>query len=444
MAGLLYGALAVCVGYFLGVLLFKVSIIDAYSELLPFSWKIADYTHPKKSIEAIYALYLLIPLTVIVFALWRLSTQNRFFFLHFKGIGRTKSGKSKHKKIVPDKPRETDKTAVTFKSKIGTCIELLLLFAAAAGIVIHFSHSERKILFEVDYYLANKDWKKVIETGQRYQNNDHIIHAMNRALYHLGLLPSDMFCYKQSQRSFMLAAKKEFHSPWNKIGTYYDLGAVNKCECVLIDSVEKYDERPELLKKLAIVRIAKGDIHSARVYLEALNKTLFYSGWAGDCLKRLDADPNMSGDEEIQHLRSSILHEDKGELEFSIEELLINLLKTNPKNQMAFEYLMAFYMLQYDVESFVQNTGRLDDFNYPQIPRHYEEAIVSYIYKVKKVPVVKGRSISTKSLQQFREFMQIAERYGNNRQAAFNELAKYYGDTYYFYHVYGVSGLQNE
>ena len=40
LAGLLYGALAVCVGYILGVLILQVSPIDVYSELLPFSWKI--------------------------------------------------------------------------------------------------------------------------------------------------------------------------------------------------------------------------------------------------------------------------------------------------------------------------------------------------------------------------------------------------------------------
>ncbi len=415
LAGLLYGALAVCVGYILGVLVLKVSPIDVYSELLPFSWKIADYTHPGRLIEAVYALYLLIPFVAVVFALWRLLAQNRFFLLHIKGI-----------------------------SKIITCFELLFLFAISAGTVIYFFSSERKAIFEVDYYLGNKEWKKVLETGRRYQNNDHISHALNRALYHLGLLGSDMFCYEQSLRSFMLTASEEIHSPWNKIDTYYDLGAVNYCECVLVDSVEKYGERPELLKKLAVVRIAKNDIHTARVYLEALNKTLFYSGWASDYLKRLDADPNMSGDKEIQRLRSSMLYEDKGELEFLIEELLTGLLKRNSKNRMAFEYLMAFYMLRGDSEGFIQNIGRLDDFNYSQIPRHYEEAIVSYMYLTKKKPDLGGRRISIKPLQQFSEFMQIAERYGNDRQAAFDELAKYYSDTYYFYYVYRVSGLKNE
>ena len=111
---------------------------------------------------------------------------------------------------------------------------------------------------------------------------------------------------------------------------------------------------------------------------------------------------------------------------------------------MAFEYLMAFYMLLGDSEGFIQNIGRLDDFNYPQIPRHYEEAILSYIYLTKKMSDLEGRRINVKSLNRFREFLRMVERYGNNRQAAFNELAKYYSDTYYFYYMYRVSGLQNE
>ncbi len=442
--GLLYGVLSVCIGYIIGVMIFKTSLIDAYTELLPFSWKIADYTNPKKMITPVYALYLLIPFIAIVFALWGLLTQHRFFLLHIKGSGKAKSGKRKKKKNAPDKSKDTEQTTASYISKISACFELLFLFAIAAGTVIYFFNSERRAIFEVDYYLGKNQWKKVLEIGRHYQNNDHVVHALNRALYHLGLLPSDMFCYKQSMRSFMLSASAEGHSPWNKIGTYYDLGAVNKCECVLADSLEKYGERPELIKKLAIVRIAKNDIPSARIYLEALKKTIFYSGWANDYLKQLDTDPNMSGDEEIQRLRSLMLHEDKGELEYLVEGMFIDLLKRNPKNRMAFEYLMAFYMLMGNNEGFIQNIDRLDDFNYPQIPRHYQEAILSYIYLTKNMSDLQGRSININSLNRFREFIRVVELYGNNRQAAFHELSKNYSDTYYFYYMYRVSGLHNE
>jgi len=105
---------------------------------------------------------------------------------------------------------------------------------------------------------------------------------------------------------------------------------------------------------------------------------------------------------------------------------------------------MAFYMLMGDNEGFIQNIDRLDDFNYPQIPRHYQEAILSYIYLTKNMSDLQGRRININSLNRFKEFMRVVELYGNNRQAAFYELVKNYSDTYYFYYMYRVSGLQNE
>jgi len=97
-----------------------------------------------------------------------------------------------------------------------------------------------------------------------------------------------------------------------------------------------------------------------------------------------------------------------------------------------------------DTDGFIQNIDRLDDFNYPQIPRHYQEAILSYIYLTKNMSDLQGRRININSLNRFKEFMRVVEFYGNNRQAAFYELVKDYSDTYYFYYMYRVSGLQNE
>jgi hypothetical protein len=46
------------------------------------------------------------------------------------------------------------------------------------------------------------------------------------------------------------------------------------------------------------------------------------------------------------------------------------------------------------------------------------------------------------SQQRFEAFSQTYERYGRNKQAAFKELAKNYGDSYLFYCVYGFSGMK--
>jgi len=444
LIGLLYGVLAVSIGYIVGVLVFNISLLDVYSKLLPFSWRIIEYPERRIMIQAVYVLYLFLPSTVIVFGLYKLFTQSRFYLLHIKNTGRSKSLKAKEKKkaLKSEKSTQAERTAAS--NFLKTALSFGFIFIIAGGAVLYFSDFERKAVFEVDYCLNNRDWKKVLETGRHYQNNDHIMHALNRALYHLGILASDMFCYQQRPRCLLLSAPQEMASPWQKVDTYYDLGTLNHCESALAESLAIYGEHPEILKRLAIVRIAKNDIDTARVYLEALNRTLFYCDWAKVYLQRLETDPNMSTDKEIQRLRSLMPEKDKGSVSFSMEEQLIALLERNPKNRMAFEYLMAFYMFRLDLDKFVQNIGRLDDFDYPQIPRHYEEAILTYIYLTKKTPDLKGRRISEKSQQRFSSYLQLATRYGGNQQAAFSPLAKNYSDTYYFYYVYSVSGLQNE
>lgn len=111
---------------------------------------------------------------------------------------------------------------------------------------------------------------------------------------------------------------------------------------------------------------------------------------------------------------------------------------------MAFEYLMAFYMFRKDLDTFVKNISRLDDFDYPRIPRHYEEAILIYSDSTNNQPNLKGRRISEVSLMQFKGFLQMALLYENNPRLAFEEMSKKYGDTYFFYYLFGVSGLKNE
>ena len=109
---------------------------------------------------------------------------------------------------------------------------------------------------------------------------------------------------------------------------------------------------------------------------------------------------------------------------------------------MAFEYLMAWYLLTRQLDKFIQNLDRLDDFDYPNIPRLYEEAIFIHMYKTKKAVELHGRQISPESLQQCKGFIQIFNHYREDKRAPFNELAKNYGNSYFFYYVYGESGMQ--
>jgi len=92
------------------------------------------------------------------------------------------------------------------------------------------------------------------------------------------------------------------------------------------------------------------------------------------------------------------------------EDILLDLLDANPHNRMAFEYLMALYLLSRQTDRLAANYGRIENFDYAEAP-----------------PETMSR---------------IIRRHGGRPAAAADALARDFGGTYFFYHLYRVSGMQ--
>jgi hypothetical protein len=318
-------------------------------------------------------------------------------------------------------------------------IESCLLFVVS-GVAAFFSYSnEEKAVFAVDYYVHHRMWPQVLRAARRCPTNFFVIHAANQALYHTGRLGYDLLRWPQNFSTLFMISEGASSIYWKRFQAVLDLGSINSAEHLLVNSMENLGERPQILKQLALVNMVKADTASARVYLGALSKTLFCADWAKNYLTKLENDPNLSTDERIQHLRSVAMDKKHDSTTFETEYLLLALLDTNRHNRMAFEYLMAWYLLNGQPEKVVQNLHRLDDFDYTRIPRLYEEAILVYVAKTQKELDMRGRRFSPESLQRFRGFVQIFNRYEANNQAAINELAGDYGDSLFFYLAYGFT-----
>jgi hypothetical protein len=88
---------------------------------------------------------------------------------------------------------------------------------------------------------------------------------------------------------------------------------------------------------------------------------------------------------------------------------------------MAFEYLMAWHLMNKRLDKFVKNLGRLGEFGYTALPPLYQEAMLIY---ATKYPVPLGDfSVNPEVQQRIKRFSDIFNRYGRNKEAAFSELA---------------------
>lgn len=424
---LMYWVSAAVTTFLLGVLIFGVSANEAFTDLLPFSTKILSQQTRRKMVEALYVLYLLLPSTALLLGLWRLSAGRKI---------KQRSLRKSHK--LRAKILSWHTGSPVFKWSLESA--LLLLFSGTA--VFFFTDYKLRTILQADYYAYHKMWPQVLAAYRRHPNSFFIVHAVNRALYHTGRLPYDMFKYNQHPDTLFLTSVEHQPAWWKKADVFIDLGVMNMGEGALVESIERLGERPYILKRLALIAMVKQDINTARVYLGALSKTLFHADWADKYLKIIDSGADLSTDKYIRHLTSLTMENDYGFTGFRPEKILLDVLDKNKYNHMAFEYLMAWYLLTSQLDSFVQNLHRLDDFDYPQIPPLYEQAILIYEVLTGKEVDLKGRQISPQTYDLARRFSDISTSLGaTDRLTAMRLTLRDFGDSYLFYFNFGDLGI---
>jgi hypothetical protein len=430
--GLSYLLLAVVIPSVAGAFIFNISIIEAFTDMTPFSYKILSREVLCVMVETAQAVYLLLPGICLGLGIWRAIFS---------------SSTERKARLKNPKPRSGIISAYKSSPVLKWIVESSLLLVITGTAASYYRDCDQKIILESDYYSSRRMWPKVLECYRRKSDSFFIVHDVNRALFHTGRLPYEMFAYHQNPDTLFLTTTQQTSANWKRADVYIDLGAVNMGEGALAEAIERLGERPHILRRLALINLVKGSSGGARVYLGALSKTLFDAGWANDYLAGLDSDPNLSSDGEIQHLRSVAMGANYyfpgvAFTKYYPEKVLLALLEKNRYNRMAFEYLMAWYILTKQLDKFVENLNRLDDFDYPEIPRHYEEAILMYKAVTRKDVDLKNRQISDQTFERAHGFMSvISQIQPKNEVRAMFATAPAYSDTYFFYYNFGHLGI---
>jgi hypothetical protein len=428
---LFYFLSAAVIPYMLGLLIFRVSIIDTYSSLLPFSWKILKYEARRRAVEIVYVLYLLPPLILLVNGLWWILREK----LHLTQGRLGKKSARKHRNEGSSLPAQIA-SRYSRSPKLKYVTGLLVLLAFTGGAVFFSRNEDLRTRFKVDYYAYHKMWPELLASAEHHPDDPFIAHAVNRALYHVGRLGYDMFYWPQHPDYLFLSDEKYKWMYWQIFDVFLDIGVINIAENALTECLEGLGSRPMILQRLALINMVKNNSDSAKIYLGALSKTLFHADWAKQYLDRLRTDPNLFEDRYIQHLRSLCLDKDCPTYSLFKERTLSWLLEKNGQNRMAFEYLMAWYMLNRYLGKFVQEIELLPDLGYAELPTHYEEAALIYAFAAKKPLSLSDYPSNPQVRRQFEDFSRILSAYGGNKQAALNDLSKRFRNTYFFYYIY--------
>jgi len=339
------------------------------------------------------------------------------------------------------KSRHSSSTRLVVKdqgSKMPFVIRWPVLLAITAAIIFFtFDRMEKKRL-RIYYYGYNRKWPELLRQARGIpveEYNIFLVHYVNRALFHTGKLGCEMFSYPQSPDAFEAIDQGRRHFVATE--QFFEIGLVNDAAQLAHESLESFDSHPTTLKQLALINVAREQTNAARVFLNALSKDLMFGRWARDCLKRLETDPLLREDERMRHISTLRTVDEPLKLANVPNWQLQRLLQHNPKNRMAYEFLMADHLLNKRFEMFLGQLHRMDDFDYPDIPRHYGEAILIYTMLSKKTADLGNRKIKPETIRRFRDFLRICTTYPNDPQTAKKELRrKGFSDTYFYYYSF--------
>ena len=239
---------------------------------------------------------------------------------------------------------------------IGT-IPVVLVAIVMGSLIWKNSNFKAEKVMQYDFMACHQQWNRVLETINVEKPNNQIgVTVQNLALAMHGMLLEHMSEYNQNGIAGLLPdVKEDATSPLPTAEAFYQLGMVNVAQRTVFEAQEAildFQKSGRCYKRLAQTNLINGQYEVARKYLSALQKTLFYRDWANETLPLLGNEKAIASHPEYGRLRQFAY---KDEFYFSdhvTPEMLESLYFGNTDNRLAYQYLLAYYLLTGDRERF--------------------------------------------------------------------------------------------
>jgi hypothetical protein len=330
------------------------------------------------------------------------------------------------------------------QSGLPTAVAFVLLAAGACAAAWGTVDREARRTLQLNSLARREKWPELLaelDQGAPVEYTPSLICDVNRALFQTGRLPSRMFAYPQNPDALFATGQRGARVE-GSCDVLLRLGCVNEAEHVAHEALELDGNRPAILRQLAVINVVKDRPEAAAVFLGALRKDIIHGAWAEDWLRRLAADPAMNDEPEVRRLRSVMIERDAIDNATSTSDLLLSLLEKDRKNRMAFEYLMAWYLLSVQPGGVVAQIGRLSDFDYPEVPPLYAEAIALVAHNAARRARVPGRAFPDAAVRRVEQVVEIAEAAKGDKEAMREPLAERFPDSacrYFLMHESGAA-----
>ena len=214
-------------------------------------------------------------------------------------------------------------------------------------------------VMQYDFMASHQQWNRILQTIDAEKPNNQIgVTVQNLALAMHGQLVSRLFDYNQNGIAGLLPdVQSDATSPMPTAEAFYQLGMVYVAQRTVFEAQEAildFQKSARCYKRLAQTNLIIGSYEVARKYLTALQKTLFYRDFANETLPLLGNEEAIAKHPEYGRLRKCAYGEDFYFSDQTTPEMLESLYFSNTDNQLALQYLIAYYMLTGDREGYTK------------------------------------------------------------------------------------------
>jgi len=298
-----------------------------------------------------------------------------------------------------------------------------------------FANFEAEEIMTYDYFARNERWDDVLKYAESHPPRNYLSLAMlNLSLAKTEQMGNKMFAYNQHGiNGLFLPFNREYVTAIMGNEILYQLGLTNASQEYAFESMEtipNMGKSVRVIKRLAETNMINGQYKVSEKYLKLLGKTVFYRKWARESMNFLYNEEKINNDPGWGERRKFMVRNDYFFHIKNVEAVLNRMVKENPGNKMAFEYLMAFYMINKDLRNFINLIPVMEKMQYSRVPVSYQEAIMYIIGLNNEDPMTNSpQYVSQDTKLRMKAYGDIYTAYPD----AQSRLEKRFSGTYWYY-----------
>lgn len=311
-----------------------------------------------------------------------------------------------------------------------------VVMASCCGSIYSTMQPQREELMKYDFWARTEQWNRIIsEANRKTPTNQVSVTALNLALGKKGLMADHLFDYLQNGTQGLLAPfQRDPISPLVTAEAFYHLGMNNTAQCYFFEAQEAipdFQKSARCYKRLAETNIINGNYRVAEKYLRALRKTLLYRSWANEVTPLLYNDEAIDKHPVYGMLRKYRYQEDFFFSDSEPAQVLGRLYLSSRDNRMAFDYLLAAYLLLGDLDSFAQCYS-LGQQHYPiQVPSVYQQGFLLWWSRDHSASEPMPMQFRQDIVQGMHQFYTLTKQTDQTQQ-----MKQRFGKSYWYYYFY--------